>query len=35
MYEVDPLRDISVSVEEMEKIVAELKVKLAKFNEIF
>lgn len=30
-YEGDPLRDIAVSVEEMEAILAELRVKLAKY----
>ena len=34
-YRVDPLRDISVSLDEMEKIMQDLRGKLAKFSEVF
>lgn len=34
-YATDPLRDISVSVSEMETILEELKVKLSKFSDMF
>lgn len=33
-YATDPLRDISVSVDEMEQIIAELRVKLSKFEQL-
>ena len=35
MYELDPLRDIVVSVEEMEQIIEQLKIKLEKYSNMF
>lgn len=34
-YATDPLRDISVSIDEMEEIVEQLKVKLSKFKQFY
>ena len=34
-YASDPLRDISVSLDEMEEIISQLRVKLAKFENLF